>query len=163
MKLYTFTPSSDNNGINGSNLTSITIRNKGPLKLNVDLSDINIGDHNIIRVQLDFADVNNTNDNVDRNFIFLEEGSNFKSPFSHIYNPSQTNRYSANYKPKVVITFSNFNIYSYILDVRIYKESFYNKHKRFNIISGQFVDDVNDSMFLVCDNINGDKFNVVVK
>jgi hypothetical protein len=163
MKLYTFTPSANNNGINGSNLTSITIRNKGPLKLDVDLSDINTGDYNIIRVQLDFADINNINDNVDRNFIFLEERPNFKIPFSHTYNPSQTNKYSASYKPKIVVTFSNFNIYSYILDVRIYKESFYNKHKRFNIVSGQFVDDLGDSMFLVCDNMYGDKFNVVVK
>ena len=163
MKRYTFTPSSDKNGISGSDLTSITIRNKGPLNLNIDLSDINIGNHNIIRVQLDFADKNNTNDNIDKNFIFLSERPNFKSPFTHVYNPSQTNSYSANYKPKLIITFSNFNIFTYILDVRIYKESFYGKYRRLNIISAQFVDDANDSMFLVCDNISGDKFNVVVK
>jgi hypothetical protein len=163
MKEYTFSPSSGKNGMSGSDLTSTTIRNKGPLKLNIDLKQINTGNSDIIRVQLDFADKNNINDNIDRNYIFLNERPNFELPFSHIYFPSQTNSYSALFKPKIILTFSNFNIYTYILDVRLYKESFYTKHGRLRIISGQFVDDVDDSMFLVCNNINGDKFNVVVK
>ncbi len=163
MKQYTFSPPSSINGIQGVDLTSNIIINKGPLKLNIDLKDSNIGNHNIIKLDLNFKDSSDESDNVFENYIFLEERPNFTNVFSHIYNTSKTSKYEIKYKPEIIITFSNFKTYTYVLDIRIYKDSFYSKHKRLDINSAQFVDDVNDTMFLVCKNMNGDKFNILVK
>lgn len=161
MKLYSIELSSSINGLSGTDSHTYSYTVKGPLMFSVDISKANIGLHKIAKLNLSFGDDNNKSNDVSLDFINFD--SLTQSVYNHIYYPTNSRSLYTNYFPTLTITFSNFKKYTYKFNLLVYKESFYDKSKRFKIDSAQFIDDNYDSVFVVVTDVNGDKFNIAVK
>jgi hypothetical protein len=163
MKNYTLNLNPSINGLNGFEYPKNPIIFKGESKLNLDLNNLKNGTHDIIQVDIDFDDKNSSDINISDKFSFTNSFSASNPIYSHIYQAVSDTNYYFRYYLTIDIRFSNFTTFRNKFDIVVYKDSFYSLHKKFAINSAQFVDDDDNSMFVVIRNDNGDKFNFIIK
>ena len=163
MKNYTLNLNPSINGLNGLSYPRNPIIFKGETRLILDLNNLKNGTHDIIEVDIDFGDKNSHNINVSDKFSFTNSFSASNPIYLHTYQAVNDTNYYFRYYLTIDVTFSNFRTFRNKFDIVVYKDSFYSLHKKFVINSAQFVDDFDNSMFVVMRNDNGDKFNFIIK
>jgi hypothetical protein len=132
---------------------------KGSTEISIDLSDAAEGFFSIVKIIIDF---NDNSPLVVREYTYGDPRKVVRDKFSNIYYPDP-DFYHVVYYPTVYITYSNFKQFVYQMPVRISQESFYTEYKNLNIAATQFIDNQDDSTFLILDTAKGDNLNLRIK
>jgi hypothetical protein len=146
-----------NGGLIAAGIEDLIRKFKGEIEITFNLKDISEGDYEIINITVDF------NDNTP---LYIRE-YNFNEnigalPIKHKFKPS-LNTYNIIYYPTIYITFSNFKRFIYQTPILIAQESFYTKYQNLNIANSQFIDNIENSMFVTFDTEYGDILNLKIK
>ena len=135
------------------------VRNfKGITEIFFNMSQILSGNYPITKIIIDFND----DTPIYKRYFSYNDPQKIESIISHTYHPSDF-EYNIVYYPTMFIIFSNFNTLIYQANVKISKESFYSEYKRISVASCQFIDNIENSIFLTLDTARGDILNLKIK
>lgn len=131
---------------------------KGITEIFFNMSAILSGSQPITKIVIDF------NDDTP---LYIKQLSytnpqNMGEIISHVYHPTDI-EYNIVYYPTMFITFANLATLLYQITIKISKESFYSEYKRISVASCQFIDNLENSMFLTLDTAKGDILNLKIK
>lgn len=131
---------------------------KGSNELSFDLSEIHTTINPIVKLDIDFNDGSPV--------ITKDYNFNYPQKIAEII----TNTYYANndtqniiYYPTFFIKFLNGKEFVYQCPIKISKNSLYTKFIRLDIANAQFIDDSQNSLFVVFDTKIGDNLNIKIK
>lgn len=131
---------------------------KGKTEITYDFEEISSGSNSIIKIIIDF---NDSTPLLTKDYSFTNKDK-IKEIVKHTFIPSPQYQ-NIVYYPTIYVTFSNFSRFVYQTPIKIGKESFYSSYKRLNIASCQFLDNLDDSIFVTLDTSNGDILNLKLK
>lgn len=131
---------------------------KGITEIFFNINAILSGNKSITKIVIDFND----DTPIYKRYFSYKNPEEIGNVISHRYHPSDI-EYNIVYYPTMYITFSNFNTLIYQATVKISKESFYSEYKRISVASCQFIDNLDNSMFLTLDTARGDILNLKIK
>jgi hypothetical protein len=97
-----------------------------------------------------------------KDYNFNESNFDIFEPIKHVYNPTNET-YNIIYYPTIFITYSNFTKFIYQIPIKIAKDSFHSNLGKIEIASSQFIDTLDDSIFLTLDTSKGDIINLKIK
>lgn len=146
------------NGLSGGKEETIRYF-KGKTEISIDLSDATEGFYPIIKILVDF---NDKTPNLIKEYSFDDSRRIVREPIKHTYYPD-SNFDQIMYYTTVYIIYSNFNQFAYQLPIKISKESFYSEYSNLIVADTQFIDNSENSTFLILDTANGDNLNLVIK
>lgn len=154
-KIYTI--SSEYNGLSARYIEPIRVF-KGMTDISYDIEGISSGNTSIIKI---IADFNDGTELLSLDYSFINQES-IKIPITHRFKPSEVYQFAI-YYPTIFITFSNFTTFVYQTPLKIAKESFYSEYERLDVASCQFIDNAENSMFVIFDTGKGDILNLKIK
>jgi hypothetical protein len=132
---------------------------KGETEISFDLTDLATGQFSIAKIIINFNDGSPL---LIREYTFGEDKKIVSELIKKTYYPD-TNTYFVVYYPTIYITYSNFNQFLYQTPIRIAKESFFSEYENLTIGATQFVDNTDNSMFVVFDSAKGSNYNLRIK
>jgi hypothetical protein len=130
---------------------------KGETEIIFNLYDVSQGEYEILDIVADFNDGSPI---YKRNYKYNKKLG--LESIKHAFKPS-VNTYYIIYYPTLYITFSNFRKFIYQAPISIAQESFYSKYNNLDIASCQFIDNIENSLFVTFDTEHGDILNLKIK
>lgn len=131
---------------------------KGSTEISYNFDEISSSIQPIIKIVIDFND----DTPLLKKYFSFKNMHSIKEIVKHTYNPS-TIYQNIVYYPTIYITFSNFSTFIYQTPIKISKDSFYSGYKRLNVASCQFLDNSDNSTFIILDTPDGDILNLKIK
>jgi hypothetical protein len=131
---------------------------KGVNELLFDVSELHSEINPIVKLDIDFNDGSKV----------ISKFYNFKYPdkvveiISNTYNP-ESDVQNIIYYPTIFIQFLNGKEFVYQCPIKIAKNSFYSEFLKIDIAGVQFIDNVDNSLFVTLDTKSGDILNIKIK
>jgi len=131
---------------------------KGVNELLFDVSEANTELNPIIKLDIDFNDGSEV----------LTKNYNFKYPNTIVdviyktYYPDKDNQ-NVIYYPTLFLKFLNGKDFVYQCPIKIAKNSFYSEFSTINVAGAQFIDNIENSLFVTLDTGMGDILNIRIK
>lgn len=131
---------------------------KGETEIVIDLSDLIGLTHPIIKIEINFTD---DTDLLVKTFSFTETNKLELDLIKHTFYPS-VDAYNVFYYPTITITYLDFSVFKYQMPIKIAQNSFYKECENLYIGNAQFLDDSNNSVFVVMDTAKGNIINKLI-
>lgn len=131
---------------------------KGETEIVIDFSDLVGLTHPIIKIEINFTD---DTDSLVKTFSFTETNKLESDLIKHTFHPS-VDTYNVFYYPTITITYLDFSVFKYQMPIKIAQNSFFKECENLYIGNAQFLDDTDNSVFVVMDTAKGNIINKLI-
>jgi len=131
---------------------------KGETEIVIDFSNLVGLTNPIIKIEINFTD---DTDILVKKFSFSEINKLELDLIKHTLYPS-VDTYNVFYYPTITITYLDFSIFRYQMPIKIAQNSFYKEYENLYIGNAQFLDDTDNSVFVMMDTAKGNVINKLI-
>jgi hypothetical protein len=131
---------------------------KGVNEISFDISEVHTEINPIIKLDIDFNDGSEV---LTKNYNFKFHNT-IVDVIHKTYYPDINNQ-NVIYYPTLFLKFLNGKDYVYQCPIKISKNSFYSEFSRIDVAGVQFIDNIENSLFVTLDTIMGDILNIKIK
>lgn len=131
---------------------------KGFNEMSFDLSEINISNNPIIKLDIDFNDGSPV---VTKHYNF-NDPEKITEIITNTYYPNKDTQ-NIIYYPTIFIKFLNGKQFVYQCPIKISKNSLYSQFVQLDVANAQFIDNNENSLFVIFDTKMGDILNIKIK